>query len=682
MSEAEVTVEEAAEAPVPAGPPGTLRDRFIVRSNQPLPELSSPSADAFAAEDKRDPNRSLYALICRHDVAPRVGVMRALKGVASPGLQQLVEWGPMNWPPAGRQCMTVVYERPAGRRVVTNLKGDIRRVDEYEIGKKVIEPLIAAMKELNQRGITHRAIRLTNLFYMDASGDRIALGDCVSSPPAIDQPVLFEPIESAMALPVARGSGTYEDDLYSLGVTILLLLLGRNPVAHLDDESLLRAKIQQGSYSVLVGDERLPLAMIELLRGLLCDDARQRWDIENLDLWLSGRRMSPLQQRVERRAARGFPFQGKEYFNCRELAIAMAKHWDQAVPPVVEGKLELWLRRAVEDKERAGVVADVVRSALNSTNDKKVATDLMLCKILILLDPNAPIRYKGFAAMPDGFGSALAAIVAARSDTRLFAEIILREVPRLWFESRSEFQPDNSQMDSNFRELRSYLTQTGMGFGLERCLYELNDALPCQSSLLGEEYVVEVKELLPGLSANAGKRNDGKTWPVDRHVAAFMGARMRSDIDRHLAQLNDSDPAKGLMALLNLFAVLQYRLGPESLPGLAAWCGALVQPVIHAFHSREKRKDLEKEIPRLVRKGTVVEIYNLLDNAEARDKDSAEFTWAQAQYQAAEDEIKHILSEEEERAKEADRVGKQTAAVVGIVIALATVTIVTILKVW
>lgn len=660
------------------GPPGVLRDRYTIRSNQPLPELSTPSADAFVAEDKRDPGRQLFGLICKPELPPRVNIMRALKGVASPGLTQLVEWGPMNWPPAGRQCMTVVYERPAGSRVMTSMRGEVPRIDEYQITKRVIEPLTAALKELDGRGVPHRAIRPTNMFWGDGNGERIAFGDCTCAPPAFDQPILFETIESGMCTPIARGSGDHTEDFYALGVTVALLLLGRNPAASMSDDAILGAKIQQGSYNMLIGDERLPLPLIELLRGLLCDDGSQRWDVEDLDLWLSGRRMSPLQPRGEKRAARGFPFMGKEYFNGRELSQAMAKNWDQAIPPVVEGKLELWLRRAVEDKDKANVVAEVVRMALNSATDKKSSTDLMLCKILILLDQAAPIRYKGFNAMPDGFGSALAAVMASRGDTRLLTEIILREVPRLWFEMRGEYQPDNSLMESNFKELRSYLSQTGMGYGLERCLYELNDALPCQSSLLGEEYVVEVKELLPALNAAASKRADGKQIPIDRHIAAFLGARMRSDIDRNLNVLNDSDQGAAMMAALNLFAVLQYRLGPESLPGLAAWVGAMIAPIVQAFHGRDKRKELEKEIPRLVRKGSIVEIYNLLENAEERVRDEQEFVFAQAQYQAAEEEIKHIQLESEERAVEAGKIGKQTAAVTGIIVAMITASIVVI----
>lgn len=681
MAETAEAIEEQ-EVVTAAGPPGVLRDRYTIRSNQPLPDLSTPTAEAFVAEDKRDPKRPLFALICRPDLPVRVNVMRAIKGMQASGQMQLVEWGVMNWPPLGRQCMTVVYERPLGKRLMANLRGECRRVDEYVITPKVVEPLVSAIRELTNRGITHRAIRTTNLFFMDEGGDRIALGDCVTAPPAFDQPLVFETIESGMANAVARGSGTYSDDLYSLGVTLVFLLLGRNPVAHLDDETILKLKIQQGTYNTLVGDERLPMAFVELLRGLLCDDPEQRWDIEALDLWLSGRRLSPLQPRHEKRAARGFPFNGKEYFNCRELAAAMARNWDAAIPPVLEGKLELWLRRAVEDKERAQAVADAVRMVLNGGGERRVASDQMLCKVLMLLDPTAPIRYKGFNAMPDGVGAALAMAMSQKGDTRLVAEVILREIPKLWFEARKFYSPENSVMEGNFRELKNYLAQTGLGFGLERCLYEMNDALPCQSPLVGEEYITELKELLPALNAAAGAQSGSKQWPVDRHVAAFMGARARSDIDRNLVQLNDPDQGRAFMALLNLFAVFQYRLGPEQLPALAAWLGTLAAPAVAAYHSRDKRKELEKELGKIVRRGSIVEIYNLLENPGEREKDQNDFAWAQAQYQAADDEIKRILNNEEDRDKEALRIGKQTAAVTGILIALITTTIVVIMKVW
>lgn len=420
-----------------AGAPILLRDRFQLLANKPLAELNTPSAQAFAVEDRRDQGRKLYALVTRPAMPARLMIARSMKGVQAAGLKTLVDWGTVLWPPAGRQCFTAIYDRPVGGRVMSALNDEFLRYDEVELIRKAVTPLAATLKELSTRGISHRAIRPTNMFYMAGERDGLALGDCVTTPPAYDQPAIFEPIESAMSHPAGRGPGRLSEDMYALGVSLLILLLGRNPVAQIDDEAVLGYKITIGSYATLVGDERLPVPLIEMLRGLLCDDAEERWDLEALGQWLDGRRLNPLQPRVEKRAKRPFAFNGRDYTNCRELAIAFTQNWEAAVPPVVDGRLELWLRRSVEDKERAQNVANAVREATTSMGDRRLLMDVMMARVCMTLDPAAPIRYKGFSAMPEGFGPVLALLYGEQGDVRLFAEIIVRGIPSLWVAARS-----------------------------------------------------------------------------------------------------------------------------------------------------------------------------------------------------------------------------------------------------
>ena len=658
-----------------------LRDRFVVLSAQPLPDLSTSLADAYVAEDKKEPSRRLFALVCRPGIPTRLGAMRTLKGVSYQGIMQLVEWGPMNWPSAGRQCMTLIYERPQGARLMKNLKDEIPKFSEHEITKRVVEPLLAVMKDMAAKGVPHRNVRPTNLFFMDERQDRIALGDCASVPAAMDQPAVFEPIESAMCNPLARGSGSELDDMYSLGATLAVLMIGRLPVAMMDEDTILRNKLEYGSYSTIVGENRLPLAIVELLRGLLCDDVNVRWTPEFLELWVQGRRMTPIQAKQEKRAARAFPFQGREYLTRRELAAAFAKHWDAGLAVILEGKLEIWLRRAVEDKEMAEAVVNMVRMAMTAATDKAGAEQVMMCNVLMMLDPLAPIRYRGFGAMPDGIGVALAVQMSKQADTKLLVDMIRRDVPKAYFEVPNA-ERDDPLVESNFREIRNLMSQTGLGFGLERALYELNDSLPCQSKLVAEEYAMDVKEMMVGLNAYGASKGDAKQWPCDRHMAAFIGARARSDVDRNLASINDPDKGKALMALLNMLAVFQYRLGPESMPGLANWVSKLAGTLVEGYHSREKRKEFETTLPKLAKRGSVVEIFQLLDDPNAKEKDVNDFSWAQAQYLAAEEAIKRIENQEEDVMSGSDRVGKQLAAVTGIMIAMFTLTICIILKVW
>lgn len=192
---------------------------------------------------------------------------------------------------------------------------------------------------------------------------------------------------------------------------------------------------------------------------------------------------------------------------------------------------------------------------------------------------------------------------------------------------------------------------------------------------------MEIKQLLPALN-NHAKKAEAKQWPIDRHVAAFITARFGHDVDKYIVQLNDPSEEKSAMGMLNLLALLQHRLGPESLPNLASWVGGLVQPAINTYHSKDRRKELEQEIPKLVRRGSLVALYKLLDDAEARQKDSDGFGWAIADYVAADREIGMLEMGGEHREARANRLGQQTAATISVVISLFTITVLVIMKVW
>jgi serine/threonine protein kinase len=203
-----------------------------------------------------------------------------------------------------------ILENPGGRRLMNSLNDTRDQMTEEQITRAVIAPLASAMRELSSRAIVHGDIRPTNIFLRDQGTSGIMLGECVSAVTSFGQAPLLLTIERAMAQPSGRGVGTTADDLYALGVTILLLFMGRNPVRQLDDEAMLQAKIDRGTYPALVGTSRISLNLMEPLRGMLADDPKLRWSLNDLELWLSGRRLSPRQPQVPRKASRPFDFAG------------------------------------------------------------------------------------------------------------------------------------------------------------------------------------------------------------------------------------------------------------------------------------------------------------------------------------------------------------------------------------
>lgn len=449
-------------------------------------------------------------------------------------------------------------------------------------------------------------------------------------------------------------------------------MLGQNPVRGKSADEVMRQRLEQGSYATLAGENRVPLSMIEPLRGLLHDDSRERWTLEQLDLWLNGRRLTPLQPRMEKRAQRTLKVGNHEYATARGAAHGLMTNWDKALGLIKDGRLEVWLRRGLEDNERADQLSTVVKVVEALSGDKRGQGDLLVSRAIMVLFPEAPLCFRTVRCSLDGFGPALASTMMRKGDVKPFADMVTWEVVKYWVQAQAVYNPEHTQAEQNFRDLRAFLANKSKGYGIERIAYEQNENMPCLSPFVERERVCEIRELLPALEA-ASKSADTKTWPVDRHIAAFTAARYERDLKPQLTAIEDDAPERQALGMLSLLAVLQWRLGPEALFGLTSWLGGLVTPVINSYHSRERRKRLEKEVPRVVRKGSLPELYNLLDNAEERSSDHEGFEAAKAEYAQARSQIVALESGQAARDENATRMGHQAAAIGSVIVGLITI---------
>lgn len=648
-----------------------VRDRYTIYCDRHIPSLDMPSALAYEVTDKRE-GVPLYALVCKPEVPSRISVMRVLKGVEIPSVLTLVDWGVAEWPSAERKCVIVIYHRPMGGRVMESLSTSFKRFPDHKFARAVIKPLADGLAELSQKGIAHRAIRPDNLYYMDEAKTKIVFGDCVTTVPGNDQPVVVEPIESGMAIPSGRGSGTHDDDMYAFGASLLILALGRNPLNGVPDDEIIRRKIQKGSYAALVGDDRMPMALIECMRGMLVDDPEQRWQATNIDLWLNGKRMTPIQAKGEVQSQRPIRFADQEFHSIRPLSYCMYQNWEQSMSIIKDGTLEIWIRRGIDNNELADALASAIKSTgvLSGKSGSEIE-DLIITRVLMLLDPHAPIRYRDFRVTLEGFGQALAVAVMGKKKLQPYADLISKDLWRHWMTAQVAPDSDTQKFEGVFRDLKNFLRDPNSGAGIERCLYELNEWQHCASPLLERQYIMEVKGLLPALDV-VSKTVNTKLWPVDRHVAAFLRARYAKGTGSQIDSMNDSRTDRATIGMLSVLAIVQWRLGPEALHGLASWVGGLMGPVINSYQNRNKRKEIEKEIPRLVRKGNLAELYNFLDNPEERQKDAEGFAWAKAEYATAEKQIYDLEHGQVDRQESAVKFGRQTGAVGATIIMLFT----------
>ena len=486
--------------------------------------------------------------------------------------------------------------------------------------------------------------------------------------------MLFEPIDRSMAGRGGRGEGSLPDDIYALGVTFVVLILGYNPVGNISDEQMLAAKMLQGSHAAICGNARIPIPLLEPLRGMLNDTVDERWGLEELSGWLEGQKQPSLKQIPIVKSDFPYHYEGHDHYSPRTLARSLSRHRETALKVINDDALVGWLRKGVGDANRADGIKATIDTAALHKDDPEGSDEFVIAKACMVLDPQAPIRCKGFSFMPDGYGPALANEFLQRGTAEIPVEILKLDLPLIWYSFQRSVFAGASVQQAEYIKLRGYLSINEPGYGFERCLYEINPSMPCQSEFIVKDYIFNIDDLLLALDA-ASNHIDTSTSPMDAHIAAFIAARFEEDIHPHLKALASPTQETATVGLLSLLAFLQWKLRVNALFGLSSWVAGLLGPAINTYYSRTTRRAIEREIPRLVRKGSLPELFDLIDNAENRRTDSDGYEAAATEYAAAEYEIRDTEGTGSERQTKAERTGKQSAAVLSIVLMFIVVSV-------
>lgn len=636
-----------------------VANQYAVDRHRPLPPVGG--LPAFAVSDRITGRTDLMAVQFQRQFPPRA---RALQLLATP-LDGLLT--PLAWDEAGDACFGVCLVPPG-----PNLMARPRPWSEAELLDCVLRPVAHVLEHLHERGLTHRGIRADNVF-QGAPGQPVVLGVCWAAPPAMAQPALFEPPYSAMCLPAGRGDGGIADDVYALGVLLLCLAIGRIPLAQLDEASILRRKLELGTYAALAGEERLPPIIGDLVRGMLAEDPEHR-PTPTLLLDPASARGRRVAARPPRRAQRSIAMAGGEVWDARSLAHAMAVEPEQGANALRSGMVEQWLRRALGDAQLAARVEELVRHraydplAADETNNEAS----LLMRAVALLDPLAPLCWRGIALWPDGVGPVLAAAMGSNPDIVVrLEEIIGHEEIASWASIRAD-RCDFAVLRVEARQYRSWLQQRGPDSGMPRLTYLLNPMMPCGSPLLTGRWVARLSEMLPALEEVAGRVDQKQTEPIDAHIAAFVSARLERRVGEDATVGGKGSEDARCLAQFRLLAQLQARQHGLKLPALAAWLVARAAPVLATWRNRERRAAVGEKLRALVGIGHLAAMLAVLEDPVARSNDLREAQAAAEQLRRIDIELAQIAGGASARAASALRLGQEIAAGFGLV-ALATV---------
>ena len=649
--------------------PVRLGDRFEILPAQPQTALNGLGGGAFAARALRGRKADSYALICSGTVPPRADALSTMMTVENPGITRLLDFGLVGWNEGKSRQQALIFERPSGRRLLNTLTSVAEPMAEDQILRMVIPSMGAVLRELSGRSIAHGSIRPNNMFFREG-GAGVVLGECASAPPGYGQPAIFKPVEQAMATSGGQGRGSVLDDMYAFGVTLVMLALGRNPAQDIGDDALIDAKMDKGSFVAILGNARLPQDLSEPVRGMMLDDPKQRWGVSQLDLWLSGRRLSPKQGQLTKRATRPLELSGKEAWHCRGLARLMAANVPAAAVLIEGGDLDRWLRRGLSDDPLAETVASAADAVSGSGSRSSSVVDRTVARVAMVLDPHAPIRYKNKAVMPDGVGLALADAMLRRENTQALAEIIAWQLPAYWVNAQPEAKPEMVPLAQALEGLRSILERSGPGFGVERVLYETNPHLPCLSPIVSDFFAATAPDLLTALEL-ASNVKDRPREPLDRHIAAFLATRHRRLDDALLLQFVPGvDPVRRITALISIFGDIQVRFAVDPLPGLCQWLGTVMDPTFSRFYNRRNRDAVRKQVEKVASEGKLVELLRAVDDHEAIRRDALGFANARREFKRAIAEIDDLKEKIADTTSITEGVGRQVAGVVAWILAL------------
>lgn len=636
MAAAEIIdADPAAEADAGAGGGASSArgggSRFVINYQQPLDRFSRRGCPAFAAQpNSRAAGTGRWIAFATDPRLPlRLKALRTLTRTGVLGLMAVEEWTVQRPPGSDVEQAVVVVRQPAGDTYMDARLSSQGPMPERVFIDHFLKPLVETLNEMHNLGLTHGGIRPNNI-YACKDQDRPVLGECVTVPPGYDQPAVFETIDRAAAHPLGRGDPTILDDIYALGVTSVYLLVGRATVTETDVKAILHKKLEKSSFAALTDTYKVPPSVVEVLRGMLQDDPRDRWNLSDIEGWFKGA-ANTRKIRLPQGAAWPVDFDGRNHFTARALSFTLgACPETMRVLEFLKGRaFKNWLSRGLGDEKLQAKVEEVYNQRKRAEVEKAADIVAVTC---MQLHAYGPLHWKGVSVNPHGIGTMMVGMIHQEGLPELLAELIRSNLPISWL----SLQPEADGFVAAhvlLSKAAGLASRSGWGFGIERAVYELCPTSRCLSPILGGRMVVSVEDLLPALDEVAQEAGT-PFLPIDRHLVAFIMAHRKDFTLSLLEGIDSQEQTQRIIAALRILAFVESKLGIGPFPDLNRLFGNLLQPNIDAVLRPRRRKELARRAEQAIQKQNLSAILDIFQDREMFDKDRREFQEARFRFQS------------------------------------------------
>ncbi|MES2983822.1 MAG: protein kinase [Pseudomonadota bacterium] len=636
-----------------------LGGRFTFYPSRPLPEFNHTYAKGYEAVDDFNTARPVYAMVCEGPVPPRTMAINDLTGFVHPAISTLLGAGTVNCSHLGESRMVLFIERPRGTRLKDIIKTH-GRLHEHKVLDTILQPIAKVLVAMREKKLSHGHIHPGNVFMSDAA----MLGECSSALCGTQHHYIYEPLERLMADPLGRGEASEKSDVYALGILAFELMYGLDKIKAIPREQFIEKAISLGTYQLFAENREYSDALQDFFRGILNENPAERWGLEQLMQWIGGKRFNMIAPNTPKEALRPITFHDEAFFSRRRLANSFHVHWREALKDIKALRVDRWCEMSLHRPELAEKMERVLRTGGHASTEAQMND--MLTRVICLLDPIGPLRTSSLSIRPDALGAVLAETIDhGGPELAQVVRFIENDFPTFWADqSESNKNPEISILMWRLERVRPYLKKKGVGFGLERVLYDLNPSLACQSPLLKAYHVTTAVDALKTLDAIAVQMAPDTSF-VDRHLAAFIASRIEMGKEIRIPDLA-SVPALANnqeLAVLHLLAKAQQKVARLALPGLCSWAAMRIEKMINEIHNRIIRKRLKLQLKGLAQSGNLYDVLTAIINIEVSQRDHEGFARAIALHQINTDRM-DLLKNDQILDYKSRRAGGKMASVI------------------
>lgn len=623
-----------------------IAGRYEVLFSQPETDLDTPNARAFLVKDQQSSNDACYALVCGHHLHPRLHLIDQLARQEGLNCVVPIAWGHVKIPPnigiQMQKAVVIICRKPGGYPILYDGQTQFNPWNLQQIKTQLMTPVVQTLKLLSACGVSHRNIKPSNMFFQLQDPDTdVMLGECISMPPGYAHGMAWEPLTRVAADFALRGEGGISDDLYALGVSVLVMALGQIPWAKQDPIELVRGRMNVGSYRALVPPAGLNPEFEPLLRGLLHDNPQERWNLSDLEAWLKD---SPVPNRGGMSVKRGqipFTFAGQsEIYSVERLAYEMQLSPDIMIDRGIMEQIISWLRSSIRDTSISGKMSSLLQDNFAQYEGANRRQQDLINRIVQNLNPGAPLWLGNHWTTIDGLNEYTLQVSSYGENVEEFRNMLNSSFVEGYL---VEHASDSSILaKAGLSTIKKYLNNNSNGFGIERLMYELNPQLPCYSPLFLPDRVYSVFDFIVALEKLAAQ--PGRASQIfDRHMLAFLCARYQGLRPNDMAELAKQD-LEYVVACTSILAGIQDRVCRNPLNHLCDWIYEITRPMLNSIRNQQIKQDMDHALQEASKSGRLAKILSVLQNEAFLKKDRAAYRNAKTDVMKIRSTIKVLQS--------------------------------------